>query len=591
MRRDSYLAKSRSGPALGAAGAAPGHAEPAARNGARTGTGRGTGMADLRRGSTLTLASSVASAIATTGVTVLVARAFGKAEAGAFFTATAAFVIIGSIAGLGTNVGLTYFIARYRSLGEERRIPALMRVAIVPVIVASLATAVLLLLAAGPLAHLVLKGHAEHGADTPAVVKEALRGLAIALPFAGLLNAYLGASRGYGDMRPTALVGQVGLPVAKMLGVLAAVAVGSAALLAPLWALSYVPMAIIAWLWGRRIGRNRARPPVSLPDVPPEIAALLALSTPVPSVHSGRPSARDSRMPGPRISRRRESQADGRGFWIFTTPRAIANVAQNILQSIDIVLVAAILGPVDAAVYTVATRFLVIGQLGGVAISRASQARFTELFTLGDRRGANTVYQTTTAWGVLLLWPVFLLSVVYGPLVLQVFGKSYTAGYAVMVILGFSMLLATVCGQVDMVLITSGRSSWSLANGLLTVGVNVGLDLVLIPRFGITGAAIGWAVAIAVSNLMPLTQLAVVLRLHPFGRGTIIACALTVFSFGVIPLVLRAVIGHGAVSLVAAVAAGCLVEAVGLWRFRRVLHLPTPHRRGPRPVPAAARTR
>jgi O-antigen/teichoic acid export membrane protein len=591
MRRDSYLAKSRSGPAPGGAGTATGHTEQAARNGARAGTGRGVGMADLRRGSTLTLASSAASAIATTGVTVLVARAFGKAEAGAFFTATAAFVIIGSIAGLGTNVGLTYFIARYRSLGEERRIPALMRVAIVPVIVASVATAVFLLLAAGPLAHLVLKGHAEHGVDTPAVVKDALRGLAIALPFAGLLNAYLGASRGYGDMRPTALVGQVGLPVGKMLGVMAAVAAGSAALLAPLWALSYVPMAIIAWLWGRRIGRNRARLPVSLPDVPPEIAALLALSTPLPSVHPRRPSARDSRMPGPRISRRRESQADGRGFWVFTTPRAVANVAQNILQSIDIVLVAAILGPVDAAIYTAATRFLVIGQLGGVAISRASQARFTELFTLGDRRGANAVYQTTTAWGVLLLWPVFLLSVAYGPLVLQVFGRSYTAGYAVMVILGFSMLLATVCGQVDMVLITSGRSSWSLANGLLTVGVNVGLDLVLIPRYGITGAAIGWAVAIAVSNLMPLAQLAAVLRLHPFGRGTIIACALTVLGFGVIPLALREVLGHGAVSLAAAVAAGCVVEAIGLWRFRRVLHLPAPRRRGSRPVAAAARAR
>jgi O-antigen/teichoic acid export membrane protein len=550
-----------------------------ARNGGRPRSGRGGGVADLRKGSTLNLASSAVSAIATTGVTVLVARAFGRAEAGAFFTATSAFIIIGSIAGLGTNVGLTYYIARYRSLGEERRIPALMRTAVAPVIVASLATAVFMLLIAAPLAHLVLKGHAAQGTETPATVAVALRGLALALPFAGLLNAYLGASRGYGDMRPTALVGQVSLPVGKMLGVMAAIAAGSAALLAPLWALAYLPAAIAAWLWGRRIGRNRARKPVSMPDVPPEIAALLALSTPVPSVHQRRHSARDSRMPGPRITRRLESRADGRSFWIFTTPRAIANVAQNILQSVDIVLVAVMLGAVEAAVYTAATRFLVIGQLVGSAISRASQARFTELFTLGDRRGANNIYQTTTAWLVLLLWPVFLLTIAYGPLVLEVFGRSYSAGYAVMVVLGFSMLLASVCGQVDMVLITSGRSSWSLANGLLTVGVNVGLDLVLIPRYGIMGAAIGWAVAIAVSNLMPLTQLGAVLRLHPFGRGTITACALAVVCFGAIPFAVRAELGHGITSLAAAVAAGSAAYAIGLWRFHRVLHLPTLRRR------------
>jgi O-antigen/teichoic acid export membrane protein len=185
---------------------------------------------------------------------------------------------------------------------------------------------------------------------------------------------------------------------------------------------------------------------------------------------------------------------------------------------------------------------------------------------------------------------VFLLSIAYGPLVLEVFGRSYSAGYAVMVILGFSMLLATVCGQVDMVLITSGRSSWSLANGLLTVGVNVGLDLVLIPRYGITGAAIGWAAAIAVSNLMPLTQLAAVLRLHPFGRGTITACALAVVSFGVIPFALRAVLGHGVASLAASVAAGSVVFAIGLWRFHRVLHLPSIRRRS-RARPAAAGAR
>jgi O-antigen/teichoic acid export membrane protein len=589
MRRDSHLANPRSGPPRGRAGAAGGRPARPARNGAVAGGGRG--VAEVRRGSTLNLASSAVSAVATTGVTVLVARAFGQAEAGAFFTATSAFLIIGAIAGLGTNVGLTYYIARYRSLGEERRIPALMRTAILPVIVTSLATAVFMLLAAAPLAHLVLKGHVAHSSDNVATIANALRGLAIALPFAGLLNAYLGASRGYGDMRPTAVVGQIGLPVGKLLGALAATAAGSAILLAPLWALAYIPTATAAWLWGRRIGRKRARTPVSLPDVPPEIAALLALSTPVPPARGQRYPARDSRMPGPRISRRLQSKADGRSFWVFTAPRAVANVAQNILQSIDIVLVAAILGPAEAAVYTAATRFLVVGQLVGSAISRASQARFTQLFTLGDRRGANGIYQTTTTWLVLLLWPVFLLSIAYGPVLLAVFGKSYSAGYPVMVILGFAMLLATACGQVDMVLITSGRSSWSLVNGLLTVGVNVGLDLVLIPRYGILGAAIGWAVAIAVSNLIPLTQLAVVLRLHPFGRGTIIACVLSVLSFGVVALGIRAALGDGPVSLAAALAAGSVLQLAGLWRFRRVLHLPTRARRPSRPAAPPARSR
>ena len=130
----------------------------------------------------------------------------------------------------------------------------------------------------------------------------------------------------------------------------------------------------------------------------------------------------------------------------------------------------------------------------------------------------------TTAWLVVLTWPLYLLAVIYGP-VSCLFGHSYRAGHMVMIILGLTMLLATACGQVDMVLITTGRSSWSLANGLMAVVVNVGLDLILIPRYGITGAAIGWAAAIIVTNLTPLAQLAASVRLNPFGRGSFIAAA------------------------------------------------------------------
>jgi O-antigen/teichoic acid export membrane protein len=303
-----------------------------------------------------------------------------------------------------------------------------------------------------------------------------------------------------------------------------------------------------------------------MPDVPPELAALLALSTPVAS-------ARGAPRAGRRIQARRLANANPRGFWQFTTPRGIASLAKITLQRIDIVLVAIIMGPGAAAVYTAATRFLVVGQLGNMAISMAAQPRFTELFALGDRRSANVVYQVTTAWLVLLTWPLYLLAIVYGPEVLSVFGHSYRAGADVMLILGLTMLLATACGQVDMVLITTGRSSWSLINGLLAVGVNVSLDLVLIPRYGITGAAIGWAVAIVLTNLMPMAQLASSIHLQPFGRGTVLAAALSAVAFCAVPLAVRGAVGGGLAGLGAGVAAGCLVEAVGLWRFRDALRL------------------
>jgi O-antigen/teichoic acid export membrane protein len=526
-------------------------------------------LAEVARGGTLNLAGAFVSALATVGVTILVTRQFDKLVAGAFFTAISVFLIAEAIGSLGAKTGAVYFIARLRSLGEERRIPTILRAAVIPVVTVSVVVAAVMFVLAGPLSHVLLTGHLSNGKVSPNALAQALRALAVALPFAALLDAFLGATRGYRDMRCTVAVDNVGRSVGQLLGVLVAAALGSAALLAPLWVLPYIPAAAVAWLWLSRLRRHGGPGRSGVPDIPPELAFLMSLAKPV----TYRGSSRRPAGSGHRMARRRLANANPRGFWLFTAPRAVASLAQITLQRIDIVLVAIMRGPAEAAVYTAATRFLVAGQLGSTAISNAAQPRFTEFFALGDTRNANVIYQVTTAWLVLLTWPLYLLAIVYGPAVLAVFGHSYQAGNDVMIILGVAMLIGSASGLVDMVLITSGRSGWSLANGLLALGVNVGLDLLLIPTYGITGAAIGWAVAIVVSNLVPLAQVAASMRLHPLGRGSIVACALTALCFCGIPLAVRTVLGTGTIAAAAGVALGCAVMAVGLWRFHDALRL------------------
>jgi O-antigen/teichoic acid export membrane protein len=513
-------------------------------------------LAEVARGGLLNLIGAGVAGLGTIALTLIITRTFSQAAAGAFFTAMSLFLIVEAVVSLGSATGTVYFIARLRSLGQHQRIPEVMRTAVRPVAIVSVAAAVVLALLAAPVARLLVGGQLGHAGARPAEVTAELRALAVALPFAAMLDTLLGASRGYRAMGPTAMVDRIGRPLLQLAGVGVAAAAGSAALLAPLWALPYLPAVGAVWLWLRRIQR-RSRP-----------AAAGAAST--------GPASTGPASTEPVTDRSGRAAAHGREplrFWRFTGPRGLAALAQITIQRVDIVLVAIMRGPAEAAVYTAATRFLVAGQFGNQAISMAAQPRFTEMFARGDHRGANRIYQVTTAWLILLTWPLYLLAVSFGPQVLTVFGRSYSGGAAVMVILGLTMLLATGCGQVDMVLVTTGRSSWSLINGLLAVVVNVGLDVLLIPRYGITGAAIGWSAAIILTNLMPLAQLTATRRLHPFGSGTFITAGLSVLSFGVLPWAVRGLAGHGVLPSLAAIASGCAVMAGGMWRFRADLDL------------------
>ncbi|POM27126.1 Polysaccharide biosynthesis protein [Actinomadura rubteroloni] len=489
-----------------------------------TATAPARGTADLRalaRGGVLNIVAAGFGALAQFAIVVVLTRGFSKHSAGVFFAATTVFLVGAALARLGTDVGLVYFIARSRALGRAGRAAAYVRVAVPAVLGAAVAAGAGIYAAAPWLADVALDGAGGEGVRY-------LRALAVFLPAAVLSDTALAATRGFRAMRPTALTESIGRQAVQLAALAAAAVAGATWSLGLGWAGPYLLSAVVAVLWLRSLMRG---------------------------------TGDGAAEPG-----------TAREFWRYTAPRAVASLAQIVLQRFDIVLVASLLGPVQAAVYTAATRFVVVGQIGNQALGQAVQPQLSEVLSRGDLRGARELYQTATSWLVLLTWPVYLLFAAFAPHALRLFGPGYQDGATVVVVLSLTMLFATICGQVDTVLIMAGKTSWNLANIVLAMSVNIAADAVLIPRMGITGAAVGWSIGLVVKNAVPLVQIAVALRLHPFGRGTLTAAALAALCLGVPPLVPR-LLGGGLVPLAAAGALGAAGYAAACLRARDLLKL------------------
>src|SRR5207253_2692918 len=113
------------------------------------------------------------------------------------------------------------------------------------------------------------------------------------------------------------------------------------------------------------------------------------------------------------VQQREPEASITREFWSFTAPRSVTGLAQALLQRLDIIIVAGILGPAEAAVYAAATRFLVLGQLGNQAISAPVEPRLSGLLARRDLVGTQEVYRLSTAWLICVNWPLFLVTAVY----------------------------------------------------------------------------------------------------------------------------------------------------------------------------------
>lgn len=475
------------------------------------------------RGGVLNLTGTAVSALASFALAVAITRGSSKVEAGAFFTATALFLLATNVGQLGTSSSLVYFLSSSRATGRVRNAPVYLRLALVPVLLVAAVLGTALFIWAEPAGHLL--GNTRGDSHGP--LGTAVRHLAPFIPWAAVLGVWLAGTRGLGTMKASATLDQIGRSTLQLAMVLTAVLAGRGDLAQLAWALPYVPLSILAWLAWRRWSRAAA---------------------------GGQPAE-----PGYRPTAR---------FWRFSGARALTSVAQVAMLRLDVVLVASLAGLAASAVYAAATRFLSLGLLAAGAISQAAQPSLGEALALRDHRGAQELYQTATAWLVVPAWPVYILLLVFSPTVLQLFGSGYDQGASAVVVLAATMLVASACGMVSMVLTMAGKASWNLYNVLLAVAIQVSLDLWLIPRLGLVGAAIGWSTAILVTNLLPLAQLVALHRLHPFGRKSITAMGLAVGVIGVPAGLSRVVFGQTITALVVAVSAVLVLYPVALWATR-----------------------
>lgn len=496
-------------------------------------------LGTVARGGALGLIGAAVSAVSGFALVVVVTRTLEPEDAGVFFAATAAFLMISAIGSLGTDAGLARFVLRLEAEGRHGDVRRVIGSALVTVLVLSGVLGIALVLLARSLSAAL--GWTEADASLPVL-------FAVALPVAVLADFALSGTRAFGLIRPTVVVDRVVRAGGQaVIATLVVTLGGGLVWLTAGWLAAYAVAAALAVVaLQRQSGQRRAagrRYPA-------------AVSGP------GRPVA----PVGDAV----------REFWRFTWPRGLTRLGQIGIQKADIVLVAALRSPGEAAVYTAATRFVALGQFATQALQQVLQPRFTAILVHEDKATLREVYQVATAWNVLLTWPVYLVIGCAPAAYLGVFGDEYagaSGAVAVVVVMMLAMLFAVASGPVDTLLLMAGRSGRSLVNASVALAVDIGLCLLLLPRVGIVGAALAWAAAVVTRCSLAYLQVRSELRVVPTGRPFSVAVAVSVGAVG-LPMLLASVLGlRDPVTWVVFGALLGLLQLGLLWALRDVLRL------------------
>ncbi len=201
----------------------------------------------------------------------------------------------------------------------------------------------------------------------------------------------------------------------------------------------------------------------------------------------------------------------------FAFPQGLTEFLNYLLARADILMIAFFFPgkPELLAVYAVSS------MLAGV-VKKVRQAFDTSMAPVISDQIARkqtdllrTTYQRASRW---IFAPFLGLSgiLVFGaPLLLAAFGPTYPEYWLVVPILIGGRFLNAAGGPAQMALLMAGRSRLELLNNVLTNAGNIALNLYMIPRFGIYGAAIATASSVTLFNVARIAQVAAILGIGP----------------------------------------------------------------------------
>jgi len=186
----------------------------------------------------------------------------------------------------------------------------------------------------------------------------------------------------------------------------------------------------------------------------------------------------------------------------FSLPLLLAASADWALAQTDTVLVGVYMTSGDVGVYNVAYRLHSLGLVFFYPVTFLLPPILTRLMEHDQRASAGRTYKITTKWMTLLTLPLFLLVFLFPEVIIgTAFGGAYTDGATALRILIVPIAVTTVLGANGSALVALGHNRINLYGNGATAVLNVVLNVLLVPRLGLFGAATATAVSLICRDL------------------------------------------------------------------------------------------
>jgi len=423
------------------------------------------------------------------GSRIVIARFIGVDGYGLISLGFAALTIAASLAALGLSSGVTRYVSFYKGKEDKGRIKGTIISAIKLNSPISIVFALLLFFGAEWISIRIF-----HDATLTPVLKI----FSIGVPFLVLAQDLLSATVGFQEMRYQVYTNEVFQNIVKLLSIVTLVTLGFG-------------VSGVAWGW-------------VLAVILTPFLAFYFLEKKVFPVFNTKIKA---------IPMEKE-------IFSFSWPLIFVGIAGIVMGFMDTLMLGYFCTSYEVGIYNAA---LPTAQLIN-AIPRVFVGIFfpviSELYARNKIEDLKNTYSIVTKWMFSLSFPAFLLIALFSDQIIKIlFGAEYVTGATALLILTAGFLIGTAVGPTDAILQAYGKTRIIMVTNYIGAAMNFSLNFLLIPVYGINGAAIATGASLVFLNIVNLFFIYRISKMYPFRLSYLKPVFAAIIAFLVVYILTR----------------------------------------------------
>ena len=181
-------------------------------------------------------------------------------------------------------------------------------------------------------------------------------------------------------------------------------------------------------------------------------------------------------------------------------PMALSAVAYFIMQSVDIIILTAYEGYDKVAYYSIAVKLATVTALALMSVNIVVAPKIAEIYNNNDHGKLNKLIKDSSRIIFSISIPILAILFVFSELMLSFFGENYVLAKDALSILLAAQFFSSICGPGAIYLNMTGKQQKLNKILIAVLFINVILNFVLIPSYGIEGAAIATLISMLFWN-------------------------------------------------------------------------------------------